>query len=61
MESGLRAGGPGGTLTERRELLAGGRGCDFPGPEQGSLGRPLEQLGQEFTPWRCLRSEAGLS
>lgn len=27
----------------------GAGGCDFSGLEQGSLGRPLEQLGQEFT------------
>lgn len=38
------------SLTKYHELLAGGpKGCDFSGLERGSLGMPLEQLGQEFT------------
>lgn len=45
-----RAGERGRSLTKYHELLAGGpKGCDFSGLEQGSLGMPLEQLGQEFT------------
>lgn len=43
-------GGRSRSLTKYHELLAGGpKGCDFSGLEQGSLGTPLEQLGQEFT------------
>lgn len=42
--------GRGRSLTKYHELLAGGpKGCDFSGLEWGSLGMPLEQLGQEFT------------
>lgn len=51
-ERGTRRGleGWGGSLTKHHELLARGpEGCDFSGLEQGSLGMPLEQLGQEFT------------
>lgn len=47
-----RGRGPGGQgrLTKCRELLARGpQGCDFSGLERAALGRPLEQLGQEFT------------
>ena len=37
-------------MTKHHEVLARGpKGCDFSGLEQGSLGMPLEQLGQEFT------------
>lgn len=37
-------------MTKYGELLARGpKGCDFSGLELGSLGMPLEQLGQEFT------------
>ena len=50
-ERGSRRGLQGwGGLTKHHELLARGpEGCDFSGLEQGSLGMPLEQLGQEFT------------
>lgn len=40
----------GQSLTKCCELPAQGpEGCDFSGLEQGTLGRPLEQLGGEFT------------
>lgn len=57
MGGGGRKGGR--SLTKYHELLARGpKGCDFSGLEQGSLGTPLEPLGQEFTAVKVPLEEA---